>query len=622
MPDDRKKTTAPKASPRDALDAELSTIFGKKADKAEMSTLEQSRDSWVRHLLVGMVALFGILAAVSWAGFFFFSGANDKFDLERVKLQIDGDIGVTNGKPTTYTITWKNEERVPLAAASLELHVPSSFAVRATEPSSTDLTWKIGSIDAGKEGSVSVTGVMLAPLNKDVDFQAILTYRPADFNSEFQKVATRTVTVNASLLTIAVAGPAKTVPGDDAAYEITYENMTDAALSGVKVRATYGAGFVPKKFEPETEDPGRAEWVVDKLDPGTKGVIKVTGSYASDVQGTQEMGAEVALATADDPYVLQNRAGALTEVLQGDLLTALVLNGKSEVQPVGFGDTLRYAVTYRNTSSSTLGDVVISVVLDQVPGRIVDWSKLVDAEKGIRDGDRLTWTKKQIGGLEKIAPGEEGSIAFDVPVIAAPLPQQRSTDYSVTAQVQAAVGTIDGDDSSRKVTSQQVVAKVQSDAAFTTDGRYFSDDGEPLGSGPLPPTVGQTTTYRITWTLKNSFHDLADIKATAKLPSGVSWTGKSDVDAGDLTYDASTGKMVWTLNWMPTTVTALSVSFDVAISPTAAQTGKIPTLTETALFQATDKVTTQPLLISRPPITTAIEDDAQASGKGRVVAAE
>ncbi len=118
--------------------------------------------------------------------------------------------------------------------------------------------------------------------------------------------------------------------------------------------------------------------------------------------------------------------------------------------------------------------------------------------------------------------------------------------------------------------------------------------------------------------LTNTLHELTDLKMSAKLPENVIWTGKSTVDAGDLRFDAAEGKIVWTLNWLPTTIKNVAVSFDVGLTPTPEQVGKVPTLIDATILEATDKVAATKLLLSAPPLTTSLDNDAVAEGKARV----
>lgn len=193
------------------VDAELHRIYDPESEQ-DMTRLDQVNHSFVKKILVGLMVFFATLAAISWTGFFFFSPSKEKFAGEKVMVTIEGPTEVRSGETTTYAVRWKNNEPVALGTAQLELRLPKTFVVVKTDPSSDGTTWQIGSVASGHDGLVTVQGVALAPLEKTMDIQAILTYRPADFNSEFQKVSTRTITIKDSVIELDVKGPTKILP--------------------------------------------------------------------------------------------------------------------------------------------------------------------------------------------------------------------------------------------------------------------------------------------------------------------------------------------------------------------------------------------------------------------------
>jgi uncharacterized repeat protein (TIGR01451 family) len=590
----------------------------------DMTHLEQAPRSTVKKILVGLVIFFAFLAAVSWAGFFFFSPDNEKFSGEGVAVNIDGPAQIKSGDLLTYEITYKNGERIPLGTASLQLRLPKEFVIQKLDPAPVDptqLSWQIGSISPDRDGSVTVQGVVLAPLDRQIDLQAILTYRPADFNSEFQKVSTRTVGVADSVVGVAVSGPAKIMPGDKVVLDLSYLNTSESEFKKVVVRAVYPPNFIPETAEPASVDDGKTEWVIDSMPANTQGHIKVTGSFASDAKGKIDIKAQIGFSDENGGWLMQKEAVFTTDVLEGQLVVALILNGKTNDQSVSFGDTLHYAVTYRNTGSALLEDVTLTVVLDGQPDpmKLVQWNSLRDKQEGLRDGNKISWSKKQVTALGRIGSQEEGTINFDIPVAAAPLLDTDVKDYRVTSWVEAAVGKIDGETVNRTAQTPPFSAVFLSDAKLASEARYFNTDGLAVGSGPLPPIVGQTTTYRIFWNLANSLHDLSDLKISARLPSNVVWTGRSNVDAGELKFDAANEKLIWTLNWLPTSIKELKVNFDVTLTPTEDQAGKTPTVVDAAILEAADKATSAPIILSNPPLTTALEEDDLAAGKGKVL---
>lgn len=618
-PSERKDAHIPKNEAD--LTEELRSIYGSDEARIEdMTRLEKANKPLIRKILVGMIVFFAFLAAVSWAGFFLFSPTDDKFSGEGVKLTIEGPKEIRSGEPVSYKIFYENGERVALGTASLEIRLPDEFIVQKTSPTADRNSWHIGSIGPHKKGEVSIDGVYLAPLGKELDLQAILTYRPADFNSEFQKVATETVKIIDSVIDAEITGPPKVLPGDTVTLSLEYTNRSENAFEGVVFRMMYPEGFIPESSDPAATDDSFTEWLIPSVKSEEEASIRITGSFASDAKGKIDITAQAGFMDIDEEFQLQKEAVFTTDVLEGDLVTTLILNGKSEAQTANFGDMMRYTVSYRNTGSVSLEDVAISVVFETEPedARMLIWNDLEDPKNAIRNGNRLTWDADQLEELERIGPEDEGTINFELPLLEGPLTDITEVDYQVTTWVETLIGTIDGEKADRMTQTQPIITRINSDTMLESEARYFDDDSIPLGSGPLPPQAERQTTYRVFWHIANSFHELSDLKISAKLPSGSSWTGTSSIDAGDLQFDAGEEKMIWILNWLPTSIHDLTVSFDIAFTPSLEQAGNIPTIMEATIMEAIDKMTGASILLSSPPLTTALENDGYAGGKARV----
>ena len=610
----------PKPEPNgSAIEKELHDIYSELGDEGrDMTTLEQAPNSTAKKILVGLTVFFAVLAAISWTGFFVFSPGRDKFSGEAVALEIDGPAEPKSGEMVTYRVKYKNGQRIPLGTASLALRLPKEFAVSEALPAPDNAEWKLGSLAPGKEGMISLRGIFTAPLKTQLDLQAILTYRPADFNSEFQKVTTRPIIINDSVFNLTVTAPQKALPGDMVALEVGYENAGTAEAKNLVVRMTYPQGFIPDSSVPKADDDGIVAWSLAKLAAGAKGKISIIGTFASQAKGELDAKAEVLLKNGGE-LALQKSAIAPTTVIGGELITALILNGKTEDQSADFGDTLRYALTYHNSGDVLLEDVTLSLVFETDPAaKVLLWNSLKDPENGLHEGSALTWSKRQISALGSLKPGQEGSIDIEIPILKTPLPGTEQSLYKVSAWIESAVGRADGVAVQRVTKSQPVAAKIETDAALAAEAHYYGDDGFPVGSGPMPPKAGETTAYRVTWKISNSFHELTDLKIGAALSPNLVWSGWSSVDAGTLRFDAGAGRMVWILNRMPTSVKSLTVRFDVSFTPGDDQRGKIATLLDATTFEAIDKVAGSPMLMSAPPLTTELEGDSAAAGKGKI----
>ena len=63
------------------------------------------------------------------------------------------------------------------------------------------------------------------------------------------------------------------------------------------------------------------------------------------------------------------------------------------------------------------------------------------------------------------------------------------------------VGKIGETEVDMTIKSNEIVVDINTGMVFKAEARYFNDDNIAVGSGPLPPKVGETTKYRIFWNI-------------------------------------------------------------------------------------------------------------------------
>jgi hypothetical protein len=247
---------------------------------------------------------------------------------------------------------------------------------------------------------------------------------------------------------------------------------------------------------------------------------------------------------------------------------------------------------------------------------IINWASLNDANGGHVDGESVVWTKNEIAGLAKIKPGEEKNLDFSVNIISKPQsPSYR--DYKVDGSLTAEIERVGNVLVRRKLQAGKVTAFVLSDAAFTSQARYYDANNNAVGSGPIPPKVGEKTTVRVYWKVTNSMHDLENIQVNGNLPDGVVFASPS-ADAGTVELDSSLKKIVWSLNLMPASLGSVSAQFDLTISPTAKDAGKAINLLQEVVFTARDKSTGGTITIPVGDETTALADDNFVTPGGKI----
>ncbi|MEK7545996.1 MAG: hypothetical protein AAB554_02865 [Patescibacteria group bacterium] len=567
----------------------------------------------------GTLAALAVLGGATWGGLLFFSRTSG-FTGESVDIVVETSEGFAAGAESDVVIRYRNHERIPLARAQIEFRAPKGFEIVGSEPASAEAgAWSVGSVAPGAEGSITVRGYVREQLDAALTFEAKLNYRPADFNADFQKVASHTVVVTGSVLALKGTGPEQMTPGDEIAFVYEYENGSGSALENVRLVVDPLEGFIFSSSEPKADADVAMRWTIPRIEPKSKGTVTVKGTFSAASRGPKALQARMGFVD-DAGIVTIAKADATTDVLKSNLDLDLIVNGSDKPPVASFGDQLFFTIRYENAGDVSLKDVSLIAELPSDPGgAVLDWVSLKDDLAGVRKDSTIVWTKKEIPALVSLAPGDKGEINFSVQIIRKPLSQGDKADYVVHAAASAKIAKAGNVSGARQVDAVPMDIRLLSNASFNAYGRYYSSDGVPLGSGPLPPKVGEKTVYRVHWIIKNDLHELTNLSATTLLPQGVKWTGvEREVAAGGLDFDDSGRKVTWRLNRMPTTVPEILVSFEVELTPEAEDIGEIMDLTGDSRFEALDKDVNAVILKTNPPIGTDLIGDEDAAGKGVV----
>lgn len=594
------------------IDTTIKKIYtddeGRKIDVSRIQRIGRRRP---RAIIFMVIAFLALVAAVSWAGYFIFSPGG-RFTGSGVKLAFASERRLVAGDTAVVKLSYENRERVPLGTFELTLTIPDGFELVEASPAATDKhRWIIGTVPAGGSGEIVLNGRISAAEGSSLTFQAFSRYIPGNFNSEFQSVGSATLTVEDAVVNLSATLPADALPGDEVAFAVTYENTDDAPIEHAGLRVTPPADFISAN---------QLEAELGTVAPGEKKTVTIKGSFAADALGARAFAVDAGTLKDRRLTVFTRRSDAI-EVKTSELKLSVLVNGSATGTPARFGETLRIALNYENVSQSKLKNLQLALVVDAVPVKDgqtpVDFATLETETPGARRGNRITWTRRELGRLAELPGGGEGTIDLAVSLRDAPF-SGTDANYRVTVSAEAVIGAVDERTVNRTVKTTPLEFPIVSDATFNAGARYYNDDEVPVGTGPLPPRVGEQTTFRIFWKITNSLHELENLTIAAPLPDGVVWTNRINVSAGQISFDAGSRRVVWTINRMPTSVHELFADFEVAVTPTNAQVGQTITLTDRATFDATDKTVAARLTIGADALDSNLTGDPVASGRGTV----
>lgn len=598
-----------RAATKTEIGRELQAIYenDENGEPTDLGTIERAvrQRRWPK-LVIATFGLF-ILAAAAWAGIARFGGSTRYGD--NITITIDGPVAPRTGDVGTWAIHYQNNEGLPLAKATLKLNLPLSFTVVSSDPQLIDAetrspSWNIGTIAPGAGGTITVKGRVLDAVGAPIAIQTSLTYRPANFNADFEKPATWSSRIADAAVEATFTGPDEAVPGDDQTFTLTVTRRDDLSLEAnvpdLKIRFDPDQLIVVKKSVPDFSIGDARTWISPAPKPGKPLTFTVTGSFAANTTGSQTVNATVGALAADGNFMSFVPTAAMVNVLPGDLVLTLIRNGSNNDAIVGFGETMHVSIDYQNSSAKAIGDAEIALTVAGTPSSggttPVDWNTLDDIRAGKKSGNTLTWTKKEIPDLGSIPAGGKGSIDISFKTVSSVFTTS-DRNYNIDLSARGTIGTLAGKKSGKTVSTPVMGTLISSDARVSA-ASAITPDSPALAAG-------QTSTYRVIWVISNSLHEIGGIKVTAQLPENATFVGKGVVEAGDLQPPDASGKITWTLDRLPTSFKSISADFTVSVAPPSGKTPKnIPLLGETILT-ATDKTTSGELSNSAMALTTA-----------------
>ena len=580
----------------------------------DLTKLDKGEGSGLTKFLVKSIVLLTVLCAIAWGGFFLFTGGLFQSN-ETLTLSIEGPEEAKAGEELSYTLRYENTGDVPVASLTMKLNLPESFHLYGAIPESdTSGEWTIGSLSAGSDGAITITGVFLAEVPSSQRLQALFTYKPANFSSEFQDIVTQKVDIEDSVVALSFTGPEKALVGDTSEYVVNIQNTGPDPIYNLRVVPSLPEDFPINSADPAAEE-GQTYWAIDQLEPGELSAITITGSFTSSASGDQTMGVSAGF-VSDDLYLRQASEEILTDVLGGSIAYSVIVNGSNSSQSAELGETLRISLDYANNGSDSVEGLAFDLDLSTEDGDVpIDWSA-ANIGDGSRNGDSIHWDEGQVDSLEGLSSEESGVIDLSIPI-----KSTLSTDDadSFTLNVTLSLNKVGDVISTRTLESTPITISLNSDTRVGAHARYFSEGGAEIGSGPLPPEVGETTSFRVYWSLANSLHTLEDIKMTTTIPQDVTWLDTTDTDIGSVDYNATTRQVTWTIPKLIIDIENAGAWFELAINPSDADVGRFLKLTNTTSLSASDIVTDEKITKTIDILTTELPQDAFAAGQGVIV---
>ena len=587
-------------SPDHSLDKDLRALYEEGGKLPDMKHINHKRHRRTTRILTGLVLFFAVLSAASWAGFLLFnpqsSGSGE------VEIRFDAPENIKGGTPQEVIIRYRNLDRQPLAFAALRLRLPQSLAVLEVQPKPADaqrLEWEFGTLPSRGSGEIKLKVMPYGLPDERLDLIAILNYKPANFNAEFQSSKTHTFVIKESALSLALSGPTVASIGQTVEFKARLRNLTEEAISQINVILESPSAL---DITSDSLDGQNAIWKIDTLQADEAREITFAATVLS---GGEDKIPLVLRAELEDDKVnaALGRAEHLLSVAQSDIALEIIVNETPDTRFVRIGDALQVRVRAQNRSDRQIDEVGIML---SAQSELIDWTS-TKAEDGKIDksGALLRFPES---GTFTLAPGASSDFTARIATdksgraIASPL-------IKLSAEVSFGDQTIQ---------TQPLPIAIVSDLGLSANAFYFNASGGKLGQGPLPPRPGEATQFRVKINLQNSFHDLSNLALTAPLPKNAVWVGNTEVTGGRLEWNEGTREARWEIPRMTVGTREHAAQFDIAVTPASEDQGGLLTLIGITRVEALDTISQITFSRSIPPITSALDADPFGKGKGVV----
>ena len=546
---------------------------------------------------------------------------------QEATIAIHGNERIEAGKLITLSTSFKNTSRTALREVELSVVLPEGSRVREDNiesESPSRIIREIKDLAPGEEGLVEIRVRIFGREGEEKTVQSALLYRPENLRARFSVRTEKAFLISHVPLATTWEITEILSRGQEAEFKVRYISNADIPFDNMYIKLEYPPGFTFKESVPQ-EQVEEGIWALGTLDPGESGFISVKGIITGDEGEIKSFRAGVGTFNEiTRQWSAYSEASGETKIAVTPLFISASLERHSG-EFINPGESLFFMVRYRNNTSSTIRNVTLRTFLEMGPeldssSGFLDFSSLSIDGKGVFSAlDRaVVWGPANVAELRELAPGKEESLSFNIQTKERP-PVRRDSDKNLIVRLRSRIDAagIPPELEGINLTSEDKVEyKVRSRILFGARAIYGSS---PItNSGPLPPKVGEKTTYTIVWEIRNFTNDLRDVEVKATLPPNIQWENVVSGQDTKISFDLSSGEIKWRIGDVKAATgvltPALTSAFQVSVVPTEADLGnEINLLNKSELF-ATDIFTGEKRVEENRELTTELRDDPTSQG--------
>jgi len=380
----------------------------------------------------------------------------------------------------------------------------------------------------------------------------------------------------------------------------------------VVLKAEYPYGYSVLDATPGSVSGGNI-WALGDLSPGSKKTVSIRGQLVG--QDKEERTFRFYAGVSDS-----NSASPNPKVIIVSLLDTLAISRSSVDLSVAFNgenvDTyiapparpVSTTISFQNNLPDKLLNPRLEVSLS---GLALDKSSVSAGDNGTYDSlnSKIVWNLVNSGRFAELNPGEGGQVSFSFSSLPGPSLALGANDITLNFVL---TGTpVEATGQSSLTVSETRKVKISSQVSLSSKVLYSL--GPYTNKGPMPPRVGEETTYTVIFNVGNTQDDMTDAKVTARLGPGVAWLGAPNTGTENIVYDSLSSTLTWNLGALSSgsgfSSATRELAFQVSLKPSIGQVGTAPILVSNIVFSGQDTVMGNVVTINNPSLNTRLSGD-------------
>lgn len=570
-----------------------------------------------------------LIFLIIFAGIFFtivYLNSTKTVEGEGVVMTIESEDSFVSGSQAKIKIKYSNNQNIRIKDVELRINYPQGFYYIKADPSASTLSlnvWKLKDLRPNQSGEIVLYAQIIGEKDQKFPIEATLYYEPSNFNSILEVKSTKEISISDTLMDLSLDAPDQVQSNNKVEYKIKYKNISESTLDNFRIRLDYGENFIPINTSGDAKFVSDKIWVIENLKSDEEKDIIISGFFNADLSSSSSIKAileikslaqEILIDGKDNSsWLTYKEAGKQINLLANKINIKTLINEKFTDEAYSFGDELSYQILYKNLGKETIENVKISTKIDS---QYIDFDSVYNNYNAVVDKENktITWDENSIPALSSIKSGQEARLGFKIKILGFKNDFLDKNNYTISS----ISSLYYGENATNQVQSNIISSKINTPVDFSSDCRYYDESGAQLGSGPLPPIVGELTGYRVFWKFNSKLNGLKDITIKTTLPVNVDFENVGVQNGQNITFDEASRQLTFQVASTDKNKDN-QIAFNLMVTPGKGDKGKFAALTSIVYFSGTDVFSGFPVIIKKNPLTTECFSDKKASPKGKVI---